>query len=66
MYGIDVQVPGMVYGMIGVRRCAAPARNRSMRDEIKKLPGIIEAVAFDNGVGIVGKTVEAVFAARHS
>ena len=47
-----------------VRRCAAPARRSFNRDEIKAQPGIIDAVALDHGVGIIGSTVEAVFAAR--
>jgi isoquinoline 1-oxidoreductase beta subunit len=34
------------------------------RDEIKAQPGIVEAVAFNHGVGIIGNTVEQVFAAR--
>ena len=64
IYAIDVQVPGMVYGTL-VR---APVRGSGPtsfnRDEIKKQPGIIDAVALDHGVGIIGNTVEAVFAAR--
>jgi isoquinoline 1-oxidoreductase beta subunit len=64
LYAGDIHVPGMVYGTI-VR---APARgsgpNSFNRDEIKAQPGIVEAVAFDHGIGIVGSTVEAVFLAR--
>ena len=46
------------------RRCAAPARPRSTATSSRSMPGIIDAVALDNGVGIIGNTVEAVFAAR--
>src|SRR5690606_12650017 len=34
------------------------------RDEIKKQPGIVEAVAFDHAIGIIGESVPAVFKAR--
>ena len=64
LYAIDVQVPGMVYATLA----RAPVRGSGPisfnRDEIKSQPGIIEAVAFDHGIGIIGNTVEAVFAAR--
>jgi isoquinoline 1-oxidoreductase subunit beta len=64
LYAIDVQVPGMVYGTIA----RAPARGSGPttfnRDELKAQPGIIDAVALNHGVGIIGETVEAVFAAR--
>ncbi len=65
LYASDVQVPGMLYGTIAraPRRGSAPKSFN--RDEIKAQPGIVEAVAFDDAVGIIGNTVEAVFAARH-
>jgi len=64
MYASDVQVPGMLYGTI-VR---APARGSGPasfnQDEIKKQPGVFDAVAFDHGIGIVARTVPELFAAR--
>jgi isoquinoline 1-oxidoreductase beta subunit len=64
IYAMDVQVPGMVYGTLA----RAPVRGSGPvsfnADELKKLPGIVAVVALDNGVGIIGNTVEAVFAAR--
>jgi isoquinoline 1-oxidoreductase beta subunit len=64
IYASDVQVPGMLYGTVA----RAPARDSAPssfnRDEIKAQPGIVDAVALDDGVGIIGNTVEAVFAAR--
>jgi isoquinoline 1-oxidoreductase beta subunit len=66
MYASDVQVPGMLYGIIA----RAPARGSGPtsfnRDELKAMPGIVEAMALDFGVGIVGNTVEAVFSARRA
>jgi len=63
-YASDVQVPGMLYGTI-VR---APARGSGPssfnQDEIKKLPGVVDAVAFDHAIGIVAPSVPQLFAAR--
>jgi isoquinoline 1-oxidoreductase subunit beta len=64
VYASDVQVPGMLYGTI-VR---APARGSGPvsfnQDEIRKQPGVVDAVAFEHGVGIVASTVPQLFAAR--
>lgn len=64
LYAIDVQVPGLLYATLA----RAPVRGSGPvsfnRDEIKAQPGIVEAIAFDHGVGIIGNTVEDVFAAR--
>ena len=64
MYASDVQVPGMLYGTI-VR---APARGSGPasfnKDEIKKQPGVVDAVAFDHGIGIIAQSVPQLFAAR--
>jgi isoquinoline 1-oxidoreductase beta subunit len=63
-YASDVQVPGMLYGTLA----RAPVRGSGPasfnRDELKAQPGIVEAVGLDHGVGIIGNSVEAVFAAR--
>ena len=60
----DVQVPGMVYGTLARAPVRGSGPTSFNGDEMKKLPGIIDAVALDHGVGIIGNTVEAVFAAR--
>jgi isoquinoline 1-oxidoreductase subunit beta len=63
-YGIDARVPGMAYATF-VR---APIRGSgpvsSNAAEIRKLPGIVEAVTLEHGVGIVGETFHAVRKAR--
>lgn len=64
LYAMDVQVPGMVYATLARAPVRGSGPRAFNRDELKALPGIIDAVAFDNGVGIIGHTVEAVFAAR--
>ncbi len=64
LYAIDVQVPGMLYGTL-VRPPHRFSGPQSFNDaEIKAQPGITAAVAYDHGIGIIGNSVGAVFAAR--
>jgi isoquinoline 1-oxidoreductase subunit beta len=63
-YASDVQVPGMLYGTLARAPVRGSGPTSFNRDEIKAQPGIVDAVALDHGVGIVGNSVEAVFAAR--
>jgi isoquinoline 1-oxidoreductase beta subunit len=63
-YGIDVRVPGMAYATF-VRppvRGSGPASSNAA--EVKKLPGIVDVVILDHGVGLVGETFDAVRKAR--
>jgi len=66
MYASDVQVPGMVYGIIARAPVRGSGPTSFNGDEIRKMPGIVDAIALDYGVGIVGNTVEGVFAARRA
>ena len=63
-YAIDVRVPGMLYGTLARRPVRDSGPVSFNRDEIRQMPGIVEVVALDHGVGVIGETVEAVFAAR--
>lgn len=64
LYAIDAQVPGMLYGTIVRPPFKGSGPKSFNRDEIKKQPGIVEAVAFDHAIGIIGESVTAVFNAR--
>lgn len=64
LYAIDVQVPGMLYGTIVRPPFKGSGPKAFNRDEIKKQPGIVDAVAFDHAIGIIGDTPMAVFGAR--
>jgi isoquinoline 1-oxidoreductase beta subunit len=66
MYASDVWVPGMLYGIIARAPVRGSGPTSFNRDELKAMPGIVEAIALDYGVGIVGNTVEAVFSARRA
>ena len=58
-YGIDVQVPGMVYAsllhapMDGVKAESVNA------DEVKKIKGVTQVIPLPFGVAVVADTVEA-------
>lgn len=64
IYAMDVEVPGMIYATLARAPVRGSGPTSFNRDELKAMPGIVDAVALDNGVGIIGNTVEAVFAAR--
>lgn len=64
MFASDVQVPGMLYGTLVRAPYRGSGPTSFNRDEIKVQPGIVDAVALDHGVGIIGNSVEQVFAAR--
>src|SRR5262249_12620145 len=66
MYASDVQVSGMLYGIIARAPVRGSGPTSFNSDELKAMPGIVEVVPLDYGVGIVGNTVEAVFAARRA
>lgn len=63
-YGIDARVPGMAYATMvrGPVRGSAPASSNA--EAVKKMPGIVEVVALDHGVAIVGETFDSVRKAR--
>jgi isoquinoline 1-oxidoreductase beta subunit len=63
-YAIDVRVPGMLYGTLARRPVRDSGPITFNRDEIQALPGIVDVVGLEQGVGILGESVEAVFAAR--
>ncbi|HEV2573272.1 MAG TPA: molybdopterin cofactor-binding domain-containing protein [Beijerinckiaceae bacterium] len=64
-YAIDVRVPGLLYGTIARAPVRGSGPTSFNRDELKAVTGIVDAIALDHGVGIVGSTVEAVFVARN-
>ena len=65
-YGIDVQVPGMMYGTV----LRAPVEG-SVPDKIddakaKAVPGVTAVIRLPHGVGVVAQTAWAAFAARQA
>lgn len=64
IYGVDVQVPGMVYATI--LRTPVEGNKPLEVDEsgLKNIPGILKVMKLTDAVGIIGSTVEGVFAGR--
>lgn len=65
-YGIDASAPGMLHAALVL----APARGggvaASNADDLKKIKGVVGVVPVDEGLAIVGATVEAVVKARRN
>jgi isoquinoline 1-oxidoreductase beta subunit len=59
VYGIDVQLPGMLYGAV-LRAPVQDERPDAIDDtEARRVPGVTHIVPLPYGVGIICKTVEA-------
>ena len=64
VYGMDVQVPNMVYATM-LRAPVEGAAPEAVNDaQARAVPGILQTVKLKDAVAIVGETVEAVFKAR--
>ena len=57
-YGMDVQVPGMVYAAVLQSPYAGGAPLTVDDSRARKVPGVIDIVKLPEGVGVVGTTVE--------
>ncbi len=64
VYGIDVQVPDMVYATLARAPVRGSGPESSNADMIKKLTGVLDVVTLGHGVAVVGYTFEAVRKAR--
>jgi isoquinoline 1-oxidoreductase subunit beta len=63
-YSIDIQVPNMVYATV-LRAPVEEATPQQVDDKAAlAVPGVLKVVPMKNSVGLVGESVEAVFAAR--
>ncbi|SFA80418.1 isoquinoline 1-oxidoreductase, beta subunit [Pseudomonas sp. NFIX10] len=64
VYGIDVQLPDMLYGAV-LRAPVQDERPEAIDDaEARDVPGVTHIVPLPYGVGIVGETVEATMRAK--
>jgi isoquinoline 1-oxidoreductase subunit beta len=64
VYGMDVQVPGMVYAAVLQSPYPGGAPQNVDDAAARKVPGIIDVVRLPDGVGVVGDTVEGTQAAK--
>ncbi|YCI06817.1 molybdopterin-dependent oxidoreductase (plasmid) [Ensifer sp. D2-11] len=64
IYGMDVQLPGMLYGTV-LRAPVQGERPKSIEDtDARAARGVLHIVPLSYGVGIIGETVEATLRAR--
>ncbi len=65
-YGIDVQVPGMVYATVLQTPMDGAKAEGINSDEVMKIKGVTKVIPLPFGVAVVGDTVEATRLARNA
>jgi isoquinoline 1-oxidoreductase beta subunit len=65
-YGIDVQVPGMLYGTVLRAPVEGSVPNRIDDARAKAVPGVTAVIRLPHGVGVVAQTAWAAFSARQA
>jgi len=63
-FSLDVQVPGMLYGMIA-RSPVHDSRPLSFNEaETREMPGVVSTVELPHGIGVIADTVESAIKAK--
>src|SRR5260370_22960841 len=65
-YGIDVQVPGMLYGTVSRAPVEGSVPDKIADAKAKAVPGVTAVIRLPHGVGVVAQTAWAAFAARQA
>jgi isoquinoline 1-oxidoreductase beta subunit len=65
-YGIDVQVPGMVYATMLRSPVEGGAPDQVDASALLKIPGVTQTIKLKDAVAVVGTSVEAVFKGREA
>ena len=65
-YGIDVQVPGMLYGTVLRAPVEGSVPNKIDDAKAKAIPGVTAVIRLPHGVGVVAQTAWAAFAGRQA
>src|SRR4029079_6092991 len=65
-YGIDVQVPGMLYGTVLRAPVEGSVPNKIDDARAKAVPGVTAVIRLPYGVGVVAQTAWAAFSARQA
>lgn len=66
VYGIDVQVPGMLYASVLQSPVEGAKATVANLDDVKKMKGIAAVIPLPFGVAVIGETVEATRAGRYA
>lgn len=65
-YGIDIQVPGMLYGTVLRAPVEGSAAERFDEAKVKAIAGVVKTVKLPYGVGVVAETPWAAFEGRRA
>src|SRR5260370_28818988 len=65
-YGIDVQVPGMLYGTVLRAPVEGSVPDKMADEKAKAVPGVTAVIRLPHGVGVVAQTAWAAFSARQA
>ena len=65
-YGIDVQVPGMLYGTVLRAPVEGSVPNKIDEAKAKAVPGVVSVIRLPHGVGVVAETAWAALKARQA
>jgi isoquinoline 1-oxidoreductase beta subunit len=65
-YGIDVQVPGMLYGTVLRAPVEGSVPNKIDEGKAKAIPGVVGVIRLPHGVGVVAETAWAALKARQA
>jgi isoquinoline 1-oxidoreductase beta subunit len=65
-YGIDIQVPGMLYGTVLRAPVEGSVPDKIDDAKVKAIPGVTAVVRLPHGVGVVAQTAWAAFAGRQA
>src|SRR3954470_25016890 len=65
-YGIDIQVPGMLYGTVLRAPVEGSVPNKIDDAKAKAIPGVTAVIRLPHGVGVVAQTAWAAFAGRQA
>jgi len=64
MFGIDIRLPGMVYGAILRPEVQGETAETVDDAAARKMPGVLKIIRLPGGIGVIGQTVEITQAAK--
>ena len=64
LYAIDVDVPGMLYGMMSRSPVHGDHPVSFNEEEIRSMPGVVATVSLDHGIGVIGESFMSVKKAK--
>lgn len=63
-YGIDIQLPGMLYGVISRSPVHGTSPTLQNEESILKLAGVVKVVHLEHGIGVIAQSITQAIAAK--